>query len=215
VSAILRYSGGCGWVLAVLLVLRTREKARRTEWEEQEGRRLTFKGARSPEGAATHRKSGRNPLRLRPRREENAAEGAAPLDLAERTGDRDGTYQRVPHSRSTAGVWREYFGSSGRITGEIPAERDGELVEGRDRADDVVPQGGEMNARATTDEWTRFVSDGGPILLSLRMGECARSKGTWAARHICEVGPEVVLVGPYNVLFFSFFFLLPFLQIQF
>jgi hypothetical protein len=43
---------------------------------------------------------------LRPRREENAAEGAASMDLAERTGDRDGTYQRVPHSRSTAGVWR-------------------------------------------------------------------------------------------------------------
>jgi hypothetical protein len=78
--------------------------------------------------------------------------------------------------------------SPGRITGEIPVERDGELVEGRDRADDVVPQGGEMNVRATTDEWTRFVSNGGPILLSLRTGECAHSKRTWATRRICEVG---------------------------
>jgi hypothetical protein len=40
------------------------------------------------------------------RREENMAEGVASMDLVERTGDRDGTYQRVPHSRSTTGVWR-------------------------------------------------------------------------------------------------------------
>jgi hypothetical protein len=74
----------------------------------------------------------------------------------------------------------------------------------------VVPYGGEMNARATTDEWTRFVSDGGPILLSLRTGECAHSKRTWAARRICEVGPKVVLVGPYSVLFFSLLLYFPF-----
>jgi hypothetical protein len=40
------------------------------------------------------------------RREENATAGAASMDLVEWTRDRDGTYQRVPHSRSTAGVWR-------------------------------------------------------------------------------------------------------------
>jgi hypothetical protein len=39
-------------------------------------------------------------------REENAAAGAASMDLVEWTRDRDGTYQRVPHNRSTAGVWR-------------------------------------------------------------------------------------------------------------
>jgi hypothetical protein len=132
-------------------------------------------------------------------------------------GERSGGWIAV---REPLYIWEDAVStgrarSPGRITGEIPAERDGELVEGRDRADDVVPQGGEMNARATTDEWTRFVSDGGPILLNLRTGECAHSKRTWAARHICEVGPEVVLVGPYSVLFFSFFsssfiFLFPF-----
>jgi hypothetical protein len=63
----------------------------------------------------------------------------------------------------------------------------------------------EMNVRAATNEWTRFVSDGGAILLSLRTGECAHCKRTWAARRIGEVGPEVVLVGPYSVLFFFLF----------
>jgi hypothetical protein len=32
-------------------------------------------------------------------------------------------------------------------------------------------KGVRCNMHATTDEWTRFVSDGGPILLSLRAGE--------------------------------------------